>query len=69
MQDEMNQVGQVGLQESEEKSMDSKVWIIVAVVLVVLCCCCVLAGIGGWWLWNNGDELFGLTAQFITGLI
>jgi flagellar basal body-associated protein FliL len=66
MQEEMDQVV---TEESEKKGMDSKVWIIIAVVLVVLCCCCVLAGFGGWWLWNNGDELFGLTVEVITGLI
>ena len=36
--------------------------IIVVVVLLVLCCCC-LGGLGAWWLWNNGDRLFGITGQ------
>ncbi|MEA3350810.1 MAG: hypothetical protein U9Q82_09335 [Chloroflexota bacterium] len=48
-----------------ENGADNRIWIIVAIVLIVLCCCCLFAGIGGTWLWNNGDELFGLTKQLI----
>ncbi len=48
---------------------DNKKWIIVAVVLVVLCCCCVAVSGAGWWLWNNGDALFGLAAKFASSLI
>ncbi len=36
--------------------------IIVVVVLLVLCCCCVIFGGLGYWLWNNGDEMFGTGA-------
>lgn len=39
---------------------NKRMWIIIAVVVVVLCCCCVAAGLGGWYLWENGDEIFGL---------
>jgi hypothetical protein len=42
---------------------DNTLWIIIAVVLVVLCCCCLLVGYGGWLLWTNGDEWFGLASQ------
>ena len=62
MTEELNQVDQL---DTEEKNGNRKIWIIVAVVLVVLCCCCLLVGLGGWWLWNNGDELFGLTARLL----
>lgn len=33
--------------------------IIVIVVLVVLCCCCAAAA-GGYYLYQNGDQIFGL---------
>lgn len=29
--------------------------IITIVVVLLLCCCCIL-GVGGWWLWENGDQ-------------
>ena len=36
----------------------SKVWLIVLVVVVVLCCVLIACGGVGYWLWENGDELF-----------
>ena len=48
---------------------DNKVWIIVGVVAVVLCCCCVAAGAAGVYLWNNGDEIFGLTSNLVLNLL
>ena len=37
--------------------------IILVVVLVLLCCCCAIIGLaGGYWLWNNGDNLLGISA-------
>lgn len=59
MSEDLSYVEEAG----EEKARDNKVWIIVAVVVVVLCCCCVIAGGAGWYLWNNGDEIFGLVSQ------
>jgi len=57
------------VESAQEKSGNSKVIIIIAIVLVVLCCCmAVLAG-AGWWLWNNGDELFGLTSQTLLQML
>jgi len=45
-----------------EKSNKNTVLIVVIIVLVVLCCCCGVFGGGtGFWLWSNGDALFGLT--------
>jgi nitrate reductase NapE component len=49
--------------EPAEEKKDRKIWIIIAVVIVVLCCLCLVGAYGGWWLWNNGDDLFGLAAQ------
>jgi len=48
---------------------DNKIWIIIAVVLIVLCCCCLLVAGVAWWLYENGDEIFGLAAQFSTLLL
>ena len=39
--------------------------LIIGVVVVVLLCCCCVVGIGGWWLWNNGDKLVGSAANLI----
>ena len=48
---------------------NNKLWIILAVVAVVLCCCCVVAGAAGMYLWNNGDEIFGLTSKLVFNLL
>jgi flagellar basal body-associated protein FliL len=45
----------------EAPKKKSKTWLIVLIVLIVLCCLCVGGGGLATWLWNNGDELFGLT--------
>jgi hypothetical protein len=37
--------------------------IIIIVVLVVLCCCVVVCGLAGWYLWNNGDQIFGIPSE------
>jgi DNA-binding transcriptional regulator of glucitol operon len=36
--------------------------IIIAVVVIVLCCCCLVGGGLGYWLWQNGDNIFGTGA-------
>lgn len=51
----------LGMPPLEEPKKNNRTLIIVIVVLVLLCCCCVGA-LGSWWLWNNGDQLFGLTS-------
>jgi len=38
--------------------------IIAIVVIVVLCICCAFAGLV-YYLWENGDELFNITANFL----
>ncbi|MBU0513048.1 MAG: hypothetical protein KKD28_10210 [Chloroflexi bacterium] len=37
--------------------------VIIVVVAIVLCCCCAVSAAGAWYLYNNGDNLFGLAAQ------
>lgn len=38
-------------------------WIIILViVLLVFCCCCMIMAGSGYWLWYNGDDLFGITS-------
>ncbi len=64
MDAEFNELPQAdeALETTAEKN-DNKIWIILAVVILVLiCCCCVAVVGGGVWLWNNGDELLGLSA-------
>lgn len=39
----------------------SRTWLIILIVVLVLCCLCAAVIAGGVWLWNNGDQLFGLT--------
>jgi hypothetical protein len=36
--------------------------IILIVVLVIICCCCAVVGLGGWYLYNNGDKMFGISS-------
>jgi len=35
--------------------------LIVAIIAVILLCCCCFAAIGGYWMWNNGDQLLGVS--------
>jgi hypothetical protein len=42
--------------------------IIVVVVVVLLCCCCIAAGVG-YYLYQNGDALFGGTAPSTRALL
>lgn len=44
--------------DNQSGGKSSKVWLIVLVVVVVLCCAVVVCGGLGYWLWENGDELF-----------
>ena len=46
----------------EPKKKNNTVLIIVIVVLVLLCCCCAIGG-AGWYLWVNGDQIFGLSLR------
>jgi len=39
----------------------SRTWLIVLIIVLVLCCLCTAVGSGIWWLWNNGDNLTGLS--------
>ncbi len=55
--------------EPVEEKKDRTLWIIIAVLLVVLCCCCLAVVLGAWWLWNNGDALFGLSSTLGTMLM
>jgi hypothetical protein len=47
---------------TEEQPKKNNTPIIIAVVVVVLLCCCCVAIGGGFWLWNNGDALMGVSA-------
>ncbi len=55
--------------EPVEEKKDRTLWIIIAVLLVVLCCFCLAVVLGAWWLWNNGDALFGLSSTLGTMLM
>lgn len=50
--------------EPPEQPKKSNTWIWIVAAVVLLCCCCVGA-IGGWWLWNNGDQLLQGTGVFL----
>ncbi len=48
---------------SPEGKKSSKTWLIVLIIVLVLCCLCA-AGVGvGWYLYQNGDRIFKLTAE------
>ncbi|MEW5869636.1 MAG: hypothetical protein AB1894_10200 [Chloroflexota bacterium] len=50
--------------EQPAPKKDNKMIIIIVVAIVLLCCCClIVVGGGGYWLWNNGDQLFGLSSR------
>jgi hypothetical protein len=49
-------------QPMPEEPKKSRTGIIIAIVLVVLCCCCLIGGGLGYYLWTNGDQLFGTGA-------
>jgi hypothetical protein len=53
----------------EEEKKDNRLWIIIAVVVIVLCCCCIVVGFGGYWLWENGDSLLDISANFLNQLL
>ena len=48
--------------EQPPKKSNTRMIVIIVVVLLVLCCCCAAAAAGGYWLWNNGDQVFGITS-------
>lgn len=43
--------------------------IIIAVVVVLLLCCCCIFGIGGWYLWSNGDQLIKSSGALLSQMI
>jgi len=47
---------------SGEPKKSSKTWLIVVIAVVVACCLCVFAAAAIWYLYTNGDQIFGLTA-------
>ncbi len=42
--------------------------LIIAIVAVVLCCCCLIVVFLGYYLWINGDQMFG-TGAMLNNLI
>jgi len=59
----MNEVNEIPASPEAPKKNNTP--LIIGVVVVVLLCCCCVVGIGGWWLWNNGDKLVGSAANLI----
>lgn len=54
------------LEEVPPQPAKSRSWlIIIIVVLVVLCCCCAVLGGATYWLYYNGDKLFGISSLLI----
>ena len=45
------------------KKKSRSTWLIVLLVVLVLCCLCVIVPSIVWYLWSNGDQLFGLTSR------
>ncbi len=45
----------------EPKKKTNTALIIVIVVLLVLCCFCLFLVLAGYWLWENGDALLGIS--------
>jgi TRAP-type C4-dicarboxylate transport system permease small subunit len=55
-----SQPGAPGYAAPPAKGGSSKTIIIVVVVLLVLCCCALVSG-GAYYLYQNGDKIFGVT--------
>ncbi len=47
----------------------SNTGLIIAVVVVLLLCCCCIFGIGGWYLWSNGDTLMKSGTSLLINLL
>ncbi|MBM3123645.1 MAG: hypothetical protein FJZ87_01075 [Chloroflexi bacterium] len=41
-----------------EAPKKSNTGLIIGIVVVLLLCCCCISALGGWYLWENGDDLF-----------
>jgi len=50
------------------KKKSRSVLLIIVIVLLVLCCLCVVVPSIGVYLWNNGDQLFGISSR-LAGVI
>jgi hypothetical protein len=44
--------------ENQGPGTSSKTWLIILIVAVVLCCVIIACGGVGYYLWENGDEIF-----------
>ena len=53
----------------EEPKKKSNVPLIIAIVVIVLLCCCCAAAGAGYYLWENGDQIFDLTLQQVNLLL
>ncbi|HLB64220.1 MAG TPA: hypothetical protein VJJ46_05220 [Anaerolineales bacterium] len=51
--------------EETTEPKKSRTWLIVLIVVLVVCCLCAVLGVGGWWLWNNGDRLLGTASALL----
>jgi len=51
--------------EPPEKKSNTTLIIIIVVVVLLCCCCAAVVGGFGWWLWNNGDALFGISRNLL----
>jgi hypothetical protein len=47
----------------------SNTGLIIGIVVVLLLCCCCILGIGGWYLWNNGDQFMKSSGALLSHII
>jgi hypothetical protein len=47
----------------------SNTTLIIVIVVVVLCCCCAVAAGVGYYLYQNGDQLFNITSSLPLALL
>jgi hypothetical protein len=59
----MNQDFGAPIAPHTEPKKKNTTMIIILVVLLLLCCCLLVVGGGVYYLWVNGDQIFGLTWQ------
>jgi flagellar basal body-associated protein FliL len=51
------------LEEVPSQPQKKNTWLIIVIVVIVVLCCCVAVVVGaGYWLYYNGDKLFGISS-------
>jgi len=53
----------------EEPKRNNTITIVIVVVALIFLCCCIATVSVVWYLWNYGDQIFGITYQALQLLL